>query len=131
MAAFLTLCKNVVFLAFLFAVFDCKHQITEELYYGDLSAVFAASNEANKLQISPANNHYSTASRRRNSDGVEEGVMLVRFIRLTRKVVIIYVILQCNDISLNPGPPSKYSLNNCRVAVFNARSLKSFHVSGR
>ena len=109
MAAFLTLYKNVVFLAFLFAVFYRKYQRTEEFYSGDLSVVLAVSNEANKLQISPTNNHYSIASRRRNSDGVEEGVMLFR-------------------LSLNPGPPSKYSLNKCRVAVFNARSFTSFHV---
>ena len=42
------------------------------------------------------------------------------------KVVIANLILQYNDLSLNPGPTISHP-SNYRIAVFNARSLKSIH----
>ncbi|CAB3987789.1 Hypothetical predicted protein, partial [Paramuricea clavata] len=89
MAVFKTLCRYIVFVAFLLTVFDRKHQTTEEFYSGDLSAVLAASNEANKLQILPINNSLAPRSRVASRSGkpidrAEERARFIRFIHLAR-----------------------------------------------
>ena len=36
----------------------------------------------------------------------------VQFVNLTRDVLLVTLLLQCNDVSLNPGPPVKLSVEN-------------------
>ena len=54
----------------------------------------------------------------------------VQFVNLTRDVLLITLLLQCNDVSLNPGPPVKLSVENftrsrdLKIAHLNVRSFK-------
>ena len=53
----------------------------------------------------------------------------VQFVNLTRDVLLVTLLLQCNDVSLNPGPPVKLSVKNftrsrgLKIAHLNVRSL--------
>ena len=53
----------------------------------------------------------------------------VQFVNLTRDVLLVTLLLQCNDVSLNPGPPVKLSVENftrsrgLKIAHLNVRSL--------
>ena len=53
----------------------------------------------------------------------------VQFVNLSRDVLLVTLLLQCNDVSLNPGPPVKLSVENftcsrgLKMAHLNVRSL--------
>ena len=53
----------------------------------------------------------------------------VLLVTLSRDVLLVTLLLQCNDVSLNPGPPVKLSVENftrsrgLKIAHLNVRSL--------
>ena len=54
---------------------------------------------------------------------------LVLLVNLSRDVLLVTLLLQCNDVSLDPGPPVKLSVENftrsrgLKIAHLNVRSL--------
>ena len=127
-AAVCKLNKSVFFLAFLLVIFDKKSQPADEHLLMNTCSLVLASIETIKVSNQTTYSYFCSKPKSsiNNVISLQNGEKLIWFIDRIRKVVIANLILQCNDISLNPGPTVSRP-NNYRIAVLNARSLKSIH----
>ena len=116
MAGYLKLCQKLTFLLFLLVIFDNHRCYLSDI---DLSHLWNGAVEIHMgVDMSKTGNIVST-SRKHGSASIDISSRSKwhRAISLTRKVILVNMLLLCNDISLNPGP----SRLSCILCAKNIR----------